>query len=372
MHKIEPKYQVSWLVILAVLLVGGLLCWGVQHDAFLYKTPVGRVTKVTNKKRLSQVDNFHNHDFSQKQTLQVQILNGQYKGKSVQVQNTFSASQAMDLSYRKKQQLFLHIQRKAGHQLQATITDLKRDTVIVSLSFLAIVLLLMTMKFSGFMALMSVLLNGVLFFLAIKLDVQSQGADVLAIFATLAFVFAGMTLFLVLGKTRQMIVTFGATIIGTLGSVVVTLLVLKFTHEQGLHFETMAYVTQNPQPVFLAETILGSLGAVMDESTDIISSLFALHEERPQMSRYQLFLSGREIGKSIMGPLINVLFLIFMADTFAMMVLYLRNGNSWGYAFTMNMSLGMVQSLVSGIGIVLAIPAASLFASSLLKRGDHA
>ncbi|MBU7554567.1 YibE/F family protein [Pediococcus ethanolidurans] len=371
MNKIQPKYQASWLTIILVILLGGLLCWATQHDAALYQTPVGQVIKVTNQKKVSQTDNFHNHDFSQKQLLKVRILNGHYRNKVLRVQNTFSASNAMDQAYRKNQQLFLNIQKKANHKLQGTITDLKRDTVIVFLSFLAISLLLLTMKFSGFMALLSVLLNGVLFFLAIKLDVWLQGTNILLIFGILAFVFAGLTLFLVLGKTKQMLVTFGATILGTVGAVIVTLLVLKFTHEQGLHFEMMEYVTQNLQPVFIAETILGSLGAVMDESTDIISSLFALHRETPNITQRQLFLSGREIGKSIMGPLINVLFLIFMADTFGMMVLYLRNGDSWSYAFTMNMSLGMVQSLVSGIGIVLAIPAASWFASSLLKRGDR-
>ncbi|WP_412989756.1 YibE/F family protein [Pediococcus siamensis] len=370
MSKVQPKYQVKWLTIVLVVLVGLGLCWATQHNAELYRTPVGKVVQVTNHKRVKQTDNFHNHDFSQKQTLSVRVLNGKYHHQVLKVQNSFSASNAMDQPYHKGQQLFLHIQKKNGH-FQTSITDLKRDTVVVFLSFLAVALLLLTMKFSGLMALLSVLLNGVLFFLAIKLDVWLQGTNVLAIFGTLAFVFSGLTLLLVLGKTKQMLVTFGATILGTLGAVGLTLLVLKLTHEQGLHFETMAYVTQNPQPVFLAETIMGSLGAVMDESTDIISSLFALHRETPDITRKQLFMSGREIGKSIMGPLINVLFLIFMADTFAMMVLYLRNGDGWGYAFTMNMSLGMVQSLVSGIGIVMAIPAASWFASVLLKRGDH-
>lgn len=372
MSKVQPRYQVSWFTILFVIVIGGLLCFATQHNAALYKAPVGQIIKVTNEKRIKQVDNFHNHDYSQKQILKVRVLNGQYRNKTLNVQNTFSASNAMDQAYRKNQQIFLAVQKKSDHKLQATITDLKRDTSIVFLSLLAISLLLLTMKISGFMALLSVLLNGVLFFLAIKLDVLLQGTNVLEIFGVLAFGFAGLTLFLVLGKTKQMVVTFGATILGTLGSVLVTLIVLNLTHDQGLHFETMEYVTQSSKPVFIAETILGSLGAVMDESTDIISSLFAVHRETPDLTRRQLFLSGREIGKSIMGPLINVLFLIFMADTFAMMVLYLRNGDSWGYAFTMNMSLGMVQSLVSGIGIVLAIPAASWFASSLLKRGDRA
>ena len=60
-----------------------------------------------------------------------------------------------------------------------------------------------------------------------------------------------------------------------------------------------------------------------------------------------------------MGPLINVLFLIFIMDTFLNAFLLLKNGNNWGYTFSMAMSLGMVQSLISGIGIVLAIPVVS-------------
>ena len=69
-----------------------------------------------------------------------------------------------------------------------------------------------------------------------------------------------------------------------------------------------------------------------------------------------------------MGPLINVLFFIFVAETMPMALLYLRNGNSWGYTFSMNMSLGVIQSLISGIGIVLAVPLASYLASRWLNK----
>ena len=40
-----------------------------------------------------------------------------------------------------------------------------------------------------------------------------------------------------------------------------------------------------------------------------------------------------------------------------MAVLYLRNGNDWGFTYMMNMSLGLVQTLISAIGIVLTVPA---------------
>lgn len=83
----------------------------------------------------------------------------------------------------------------------------------------------------------------------------------------------------------------------------------------------------------------------MDESSDIVATLFELKRIDPTVTRLQLFMSGRSVGKSIMGPLVNVLFLIFMADTFTNSLLYLKNGNSWGYTFSMNMSLGMDAKL---------------------------
>ena len=130
-------------------------------------------------------------------------------------------------------------------------------------------------------------------------------------------------------------------------------------------------MTQVPRPLFVAEILLGSLGAVMDESSDIVATLFELKRIDPTVTRLQLFMSGRSIGKSIMGPLVNVLFLIFMADTFTNSLLYLKNGNSWGYTFSMNMSLGMVQSLISGIGIVLAVPVVSFLGALLLGRRNR-
>ena len=139
-------------------------------------------------------------------------------------------------------------------------------------------------------------------------------------------------------------------------------------NENVLPFSEQAFILEAYLALFLAETLLGSLVAVMDESTDIVATLFELKSIDPNISRGQLFLSGRKVGQSIMGPLVNVLFLIFMTDTFISTLLYIKNGNSWGYTFAMNMSLGTVQSLISGIGIVLAIPVASGLAALLLGR----
>lgn len=48
---------------------------------------------------------------------------------------------------------------------------------------------------------------------------------------------------------------------------------MRLTHERGIDYEAVDYATQDPRALFLSQTILGVLGAVMDEATDIVSSL---------------------------------------------------------------------------------------------------
>ncbi|RRK11754.1 YibE/F family protein [Lactiplantibacillus garii] len=352
-----------WLTLAVVLL--GLIGVGLTRvNAGLYRQTVAQVTHVSAVSHTATSDEFENKDVNDVQMVTVRILNHQHRGQTYQIKNNYTQSGAMDQAYHRGNQVFVRI--PADRHSTVTIQGLKRDTALAFVAWLAIALLLLIMRFNGLMALLSVALNAVLFYGAIQVDLATNGGHVYTLFGVLAVIFAALTLWLVLGWGRQMLVTFGATLVGTGLAVIISLTVFAVTHERGVTYESMQYVTQVPRPLFLVETVLGSLGAVMDESTDIVASLFQLKTERPDIAANQVFKSGLQIGHSIMGPLINVLFLIFMADTFAMTLLYLRNGNNWGYTFTMNMSLGMVQSLISGIGIVLAIPVASWLASRLM------
>ncbi|PIO82296.1 hypothetical protein BSQ39_01320 [Loigolactobacillus backii] len=356
-----------WLLPAGIILIGFLLVIGTHFDQALYQTPIVQITKVANGKPIKQVDQFKNVDHQTNQILEGKLLNGHYQGKHVKLYNTYTTSGAYDQQYKVGQEVFVTLRKDGTVSL---IQGLKRDVTLAFLVWLAVSLLFVIMRTSGMLALLSVCLNMVLFFLAITLNLMLHSSYFLLIFASLAVIFAALTLWLVLGPTRQMLVTFGATLVGTSVALLLSLIVMQLTGEKGIYYESMQYVTQvAPRPLFFAETLLGSLGAVMDESTDIVATLFQLREEQPDISAKTLFNSGRQIGRSIMGPLVNVLFLIFVAETFPMAILFLKNGNTWGYTFSMNMSLGVTQSLISGVGIVLAVPMASFLASLLMTRG---
>ncbi|MDO4902850.1 MAG: YibE/F family protein [Limosilactobacillus sp.] len=359
----------KWLAVVLVV-IGVVAMAFTANNQQLYERPIARVEAVHSGAVQKTTDQFQNVDHQRQQTLKVRLLNTEYRGQTFSLSNTYSDSQPMDQKFHRGDQIFLTQLKKSHGQFSANISGYKRDTVVVFMLWLLSFMLIMMMGKAGSLALISVVINTILFILAISIDLKNNGEHVMAIFVTLAIIFTGVSLLLILGPTKKMLATFASTVLGTFAALGVSLIVFSLTHERGVYYESMQYVTQVPRPLFLAETLLGSLGAVMDESTDIISTLFELKTLNPEVTSKELFISGKNVGKSIMGPLVNVLFLIFMADTFTSSLLYLKNGNSWGYTFAMNMSLGTVQSLVSGIGIVLAVPLVSAFGAMLLGRRE--
>ncbi len=359
------KHQTSWWLTLALVLLGGLIVLGVAFDAPVYHRPIAKIVAVRNSRQVEQKDEFENEDHTVQQTLHAKLINTKQRGEHVTLSNTYSQSGAMDQPYHVGNQVFISTPSRGQ---QPNIKGPKRDTVVALLAWIVVSMLFIFMRSAGAMALLSVGLNAVLFFVAINIDLSLKNGNVFVIFSLVSVLFAALTLWLVLGWSRQTVITLTATLSGTALAIIISLIVFAVTHERGMHYEGLQYVTTLPRPLFLAETLIGSLGAVMDESTDIVATLFELQTERPDVTRAQLFMSGRNVGRSIMGPLINVLFLIFVADTFPLTLLFLKNGNNWGYTYMMNMSMGVIQSLISGLGIVLAIPVASFVASRLMKK----
>ncbi|MEY8442300.1 YibE/F family protein [Lactobacillaceae bacterium 24-114] len=358
-----------WLLV-GFILIGIFIVVFTTNDQRFYHEPIAKINTVKKVSSTKVEDEFNNVDYQTVQQLTATILNGEHKGEKVSIQNTYSKSQAMDQKYRQGDQVFLTQMKKHDGKLTASIKGYKRDTVVAFLGWLVVFVLIMSMGRAGFFALISVIINTILFVVAIFLDLRMQGNNIILLFSCLAVIFVFISLMLILGISKKMLATFAATVIGTLLATLIGILVLNMTHNKDVYYESMEYVTQVPRSLFIIEIILGALGAIMDEATDIVATLFELKELDPNVSRGQLFMAGRNIGRSIMGPLVNVLFLIFIADTFTSTLLYLKNGNSWGYTFNMNMSLGMVQSLISGIGIVLTVPVVSLFGALLLGRRD--
>lgn len=353
-------------IILLVLAVWSIVA--VSHNQFCYHQPIGKVVATKTVHQQKQVDQFHNIDYQIKQSLTLRVMNGHYRGEIVHASNTYSQSGGMDQRYRVGQQAFLSQLSISHHHLTANVSGLKRDTTMVVLLWIVVLFLIIFLKRMGIFALVSVVTNILLFLLAITIDVHTQATYLLAIFIVLAMLISLSTLICVFGMNKQTIATFFATILGVSLSLLIFLLVQMATHNRGIYYESMQYVTENYRWLYLAQVLIGCLGAVMDECSDILATMFEVKRLEPQVSAHQLFSAGVSVGQQIMGPLTNVLLMIFLFSTLTNSVLLLRNGNTWGYTFSMCMGLGVAQSLVSGIGIVITVPTVSGLSAIFLAR----
>ncbi|MCT3124088.1 hypothetical protein CRM88_02785 [Lactococcus lactis] len=343
----------------------------VSHDQFLYEAPVGKITVAKTVSSHEVSDDFQNKDRQVTQELSIKVLNtkGAEPG-NLNLKNTTTLSQTTGQIYRVGQQVIL---KKISGNYQ--IVTLKRDALIVGLLVLFIGFVISFERFRASIFLfLSLVLNLLYFVIVIALNVEFN-PPVILLFGILSVIFAASSLLFVLGPTKQMLYTFITTVLTTALTFSIVLFVLKMIGNSGIHFEYLDYVTQNPSEFFFVGTMISVLGAIMDGTGDIVAGLFGMARQNKlnkiNMVRKDYIKSGISIGQELIGTLTNVLFMIFMAETLPMTLLLLRNGNSWSYIATVGLNLGLLQTIISAIGIVLAVPITAVFTSFALTRSHQ-
>ena len=119
--------------------------------------------------------------------------------------------------------------------------------------------------------------------------------------------------------------------------------------------------------------LISSLGAVMDVSMSIASSMEEIYRQNPALTRPQLFQAGMHVGRDMMGTDSNTLILAFAGSSVSMLVL--------NYAYDLpyqqiinsnNIGIAVMEGLSGSFGIVLAVPATVLLATFCLTRRSKA
>ena len=112
--------------------------------------------------------------------------------------------------------------------------------------------------------------------------------------------------------------------------------------------------------------VLGLLGAAKDSAMAVAAGAYEVFQRRPEMSWYEVFQSGMNIGRDILGVTINTLLFAVIGQSVLLIQMYF----DCGYSFSQLMnSKSLVQSamvvLTGGIGVELSIPITALVLSAL-------
>lgn len=341
----------------------------IYHNESFYKSPIAEVVKTKLVGSSEMIDTNENKDHLYTQEIEAEIKNGDEKGQIIRLTNEYSKSGAYDQEYHVGNQLFVYIDKTATNgELIGTIKDLKRDQYLLIIGWAFVFILLIVGRKQGLFSIISLAVNAIILSYALDIYLNSAGSSLLVICSVSVILFTVISLLLVNGFNEKTYAAIIATLLGTFVSLLIAYLVMWVTKEQGLRYEEIQFITRPYKMVFMAGLFIGSLGAVMDVSITLSSSIFGLYEKDNDIPIQALKKSGLEIGKDIMGTMTNILFFVYISGTIPMLILYLKNASSLGFTLNMNLSLELARALAGGIGIVITIPIALYTTIFFVKR----
>ena len=115
--------------------------------------------------------------------------------------------------------------------------------------------------------------------------------------------------------------------------------------------------------------LIASLGAVMDVSMSIASSVQEIASANPRLSKKELFMSGLTVGKDITGTMSNTLILAFAGTSLPLVMMI------WGYGMSFTQFINIPRIVIEimhgisgSIGIIASIPCTAFVSVFVLKR----
>lgn len=164
------------------------------------------------------------------------------------------------------------------------------------------------------------------------------------------------------------------TVFGTLLAGIIAFVVGELSHVSGLNTkdgEALSMIsTQSGMQVYwllFAGVLIAALGAVMDLSMSIASSIQEIHEASPQKNAKELFLSGMNVGKDMMGTMANTLILAFTGASINMLIIIYYYNVSYYQMTNMDMvNVEIIQGITGCLAVILTVPIVSFIASKLV------
>lgn len=170
------------------------------------------------------------------------------------------------------------------------------------------------------------------------------------------------TLLIVIGPNKKAL----SAMLGCLGGVLLAgflMLImdtaLSLTGALDIETESLVHL---PIPVDLralifAGVILGAVGAIMDVAMSISSSLWELKESGGVSDFGSILKSGVNIGKDILGTMLNTLILAYIGSSLSLILLISVHTTSLMELFSMEMIIvEFLRALVGSFGMLLTIP----------------
>ncbi|AJE12813.1 YibE/F family protein [Clostridium botulinum] len=309
------------------------------------------------------------------QNLQIEILEGKYRGKKVSIDNHISTSKQNGTCYANNDEVLLIVEPgEKGEISSVSIYQFARDKYLKYFLISFCIIMVLIGRWKGIKSLLTLGIT-VFFIVNVFLKYILKGYNPFMISIFVCICITTVTFVIVSGINRKTI----SVILGTTGGVMIAELIAVFVGNlckinaiSSEEAQVLLYSNlNNPlnfKNIFFATVLIGALGAVMDVSMSISSSMSEIREANGNISTAKLMKSGMNIGRDIMGTMSNTLVLAYASGATFLILSCMANGVTLLDMINQDMiTCEIIKTLSGSIGLIFTIPF-TVIISGILDR----
>lgn len=314
--------------------------------------------------------------YTGRQVVTVRMESGQYRGRQFQVTNALNYD--TNFLLHKGQRIVVSLSTSTGDKsiINVYMFTPDRTAPLLVLVGLFIAALCFVGGWRGFRSVLGIVftLTSLVF---IFVPLLMRGASAVSAVIVLVAATSCVTLFLVGGVSRKSLSAVLGTVIGVIVSAVILLIFSSVMQVSGYTLsDTDALLNiagqskLNVRDLLFAGIVISSLGAVMDIAISVATSVNEVLENRPGATFAELFRSGLNVGRDMMGTMANTLILAFIGgsvESFILMYSYQMRVNQM---FNSNsIAITILEAISGSLAVILTVPIVSAISARLLPTG---
>ncbi len=336
---------------------------------------LGRVTAIDTQGEIDQILTFR-------------ILSGPFRGETVQVNNIWYGRQYSDRVFSRGDVVYLDIQIRDPNNptiYAVSIGDYFRTPFLLYLAGTLCILMILVAGMKGVRAILTLFVTA-LSVIYMLVPLIMQGYNPILVALLIASFLTLITFLFIAGISHKVIsgvlgTLGGLTAVGVLSILSQHLMALTGLAQEFGYLELGLALWRTPGShhwnfagILSAGIILGAVGAMMDVSMSISSSVHEVKQVNPNITVRQAIRAGLNVGRDIMGTMADTLIFAYLGAHMITMLLPRINfpdaGTLYPFLRLINeeaTTVAIVQAVVGTIGLVLTVPIAATVAGFLTQ-----
>lgn len=307
------------------------------------------------------------------QHLILEILTGEHRSEVLTVRHTIEMIMPGNYIFKVNDQVLIRLTENAEREIETVkIEERVRDTSIYVITALFAVMMLLIGRKQGLKALLSLIIMVSLIFFA-YIPMILKGFSPILLSVAISALAITVTLVIISGRHKKTVAAILGTISGVLIAGFLAVIFGEAGRLTGLSADTaisLAYIPHfrglDYKGLLFGTIIIGSIGAIMDVSLSIASSLWEIWELNPAIPVRQLIRSGMNIGRDIMGSMSNTLILAYVGTSLHLIILFMVYQISFTEIINYDsVSSEILRAMAGSIGLMFTIPATVWISAAL-------